>query len=88
MSADGVFAAIIPFDQMSLFINIALIEGIYCFQKLIIYPTSNKPANRIILEFCKNGPIKSKEEELTIRDSYGNFTEQYKSLTQDFYLNF
>ena len=88
LSADGVFAVIIPFDQMSSFLNIALIEGLYCLQKLIIYPTSKKPANRIILVLSNNLPIKANEESLTIRDESGNFTKQYKILTGDFYLNF
>lgn len=88
LSADGVFAVIIPFDQMTSFLNMALIEGLYCLQKLIIYPTPKKPVNRIILELSKNQPVKSKEDSLTIRDASGNFTEQYKTQTRDYYLNF
>lgn len=88
LSANGVFAVIIPFDHMTSFLNMALIKGLYCLQKLIIYPTTKKPANRIILELSNNQPIKSKEDRLTIRDASGNFTEQYKTQTRDYYLNF
>lgn len=88
IAPNGVFAVIIPFDQITSFLNIAFIEGFHCFQKLIIYPTPKKPANRVIIEFRSNRFNKSTEENLTIRDESGNFTEQYKTLTSDFYLNF
>lgn len=88
LMADGEFYVILPFDQMSPFLNTALIAGLFCTQKLIIYPTTKKPANRIILGLRNNHPIKTNEESLSIRDSSGNFTEQYKTLTRDFYINF
>ena len=88
ISPDGTFVVIIPFDLMDSFKNIALIESLYCNKRLIIYPTPNKPANRIILEFSLNRAIQIKEDILTIRDESGNFTKQYKTLSQDFYLNF
>lgn len=88
ISTDGVFAVIIPFDQMDLFINLALAQSLYCTKKLIIFPTPQKKANRIILEFSQNKPNNIEEENLTIRDDSGNFTKQYKQLTRDFYLNF
>lgn len=87
ISPEGTFALIIPFDQMSSFINLALMEGLYCNTKLIIYPTPDKQANRIIMEFRLNRDIHLKEEKLTIRDEFGIFTEQYKILTKNFYLD-
>lgn len=88
IATDGIFTVIIPFDQMRSFLNIAFIEHFFCSRKLVIYPTPNKPANRVILELSSIKVNNPKEESLTIRDISSNFTEQYKSLTQDFYLNF
>lgn len=88
ISINGKFAVIIPYDQMKSFFNIALIEGLYCYKKLIIYPTPNKPANRIIMEFSLKKENQIMEEELIIRDASGKFSEQYKTLTKDFYINF
>lgn len=88
ITPEGRFSVIIPYDQVDSFVNIALVEGLFCINKLIIYPTKKKPANRIILEFSLNRSDKTKEGELTIRDNLGSFTEQYKNLTKDFYLNF
>lgn len=88
ITPEGRFSTILPYDQMNSFINLALIEGFFCFNKLIIYPIPNKPANRIILEFSQNRSTHPTEEELSIRDESGNFTDQYKILTKDFYLNF
>ena len=88
ISPDGMFAVIIPYDQMNSFKNIALIEGLFCNKKLIIYPTPKKPANRILMEFCLNRQSQLKEDELIIRTESGIFSEQYKTLTRDFYLDF
>lgn len=88
ISPDGMFAVIIPYDQMNSFKNIALIEGLFCNKKLVIYPTPKKPANRILMEFSLNRPSHLNEDELIIRNDSGNFTEQYKILTRDFYLEF
>ena len=88
ISTDGVFVVIIPYDQMDLFANLALIQSLYCTKKLIIFPTPQKKENRIILEFSQYKPNNVEEENLTIRDNSGNFTQQYKQLTRDFYLNF
>lgn len=88
ISDTGRFMVIIPYDQKNSFVDIALIEGLYINKQLIIYPTPNKPANRIILEFSLKKEAQPKEKELTIRDDLGKFTEQYKTLTKDFYLNF
>ncbi len=88
ISPDGIFAVIIPYDLMSSFINTALIEGLYCNKKLVIYPTPKKPANRILIEFSLNRPSHLNEDELIIRNDSGNFTEEYKIFTRDFYLDF
>ncbi len=88
ISPDGIFVVIIPYDLMSSFINAALIEGLYCNKKLVIYPTPKKPANRILIEFSLNRPSHLNEDELIIRNDSGNFTEEYKIFTRDFYLDF
>lgn len=88
ISSDGIFAVIIPYDQKDLFANLALVQSLYCTKKLIIFPTPQKKANRTILEFSQYKPKNVEEENLTIRDKSGNFTQQYKQLTRDFYLNF
>ncbi|MCD4730495.1 MAG: methyltransferase, partial [Bacteroidales bacterium] len=88
ISSNGIFTVIIPYDLMSSFKNTALIEGLYCNKKLIIYPTPKKPANRTLMEFSLNRPSHLNEDELIIRNDSGNFTEEYKIFTRDFYLDF
>lgn len=88
ISPNGTFVVIIPYDQMDYYTNNALIKGLYCTKKLIIFPTPQKPANRIILEFSPNKARHAEEDNLTIRDESGNFSQQYKILTRDYYLNF
>lgn len=88
ISPDGIFVVIIPFDLMDSFKDIALIEGLYCNKKLIIYPIPKKPANRILMQFGLSRPNYLIEDKLIIREDSGHFSKQYKILTRDFYLDF
>lgn len=88
ISPAGKFAVIIPFNQMDSFSDYALMVGLYCSNKLTIYPTPIKPANRIMMLFSLKKENQIINEELTIREASGKFSDTYKALTKDFYLNF
>ncbi len=88
ISPEGKFAIIIPYDLMNTFKNTALAVGLYCNKRLIIYPTPEKPANRILMEFSMNRQKLLMDDKLIIRNESGNFTEEYKIFTGDFYHGF
>lgn len=87
LSPGGSFEVIVPFSEREKFVNLALIENLYCEKELEIYPKKGKTANRIILRFSKE---KKEIEilELTIRNTDNSFTEEYISLTKNYYIHF
>ncbi|NPA67597.1 MAG: methyltransferase [Chlorobi bacterium] len=88
MTEEGVFSLILPFDKASKFEQICNKYGMICRYKLTVYPKINKNPNRMILEFSfKKQTLKT--EKIIIRESDTNlYTNSYKELTKDFYLNF
>ena len=88
LTAEGSFYVILPFSEYGSFADKALKESLYINKKLNIIPKQNKPANRILLRFSKHKTLLKQESSLTIRNSDNSFTQDYKSVTKDYYLDF
>jgi tRNA1Val (adenine37-N6)-methyltransferase len=83
----GIFSVIIPFENKETFIKIADDYNLNIFNQTTVYPKQNKKPNRSVLEFSKT-KRKQKSGKICIRDIQTNeYTETYKRLTADFYLN-
>lgn len=87
LSRDGRFCVILPYVESQLFIVDAVTHGLYCVQKVNIIPAPHKKANRILMEFSRTRQ-KNMERELLIRNEVGEYSEDYKKLTSEFYLFF
>lgn len=88
MSPNGKFAVILPVSEAEKIIRVTEIEGLFLYRITEVRPNNLKPPHRYLLEFGKN-PGPAEKEILPIHTSEGNdFTEKYKELTRDFYLNF
>lgn len=86
LSPNGFFEVILPLSEREKFINLALVENFYCQKELIIFPKKGKVVNRIILRFSDERQEIEKSE-LIIRNADNLYTEEYISLTKDFYLH-
>ena len=53
-----------------------------------MYSRPETPAKRSLLSFRKGGAAYPATERIIIRDDAGNYTEEYKSLTGEYYLHF
>ncbi|MCD4682248.1 MAG: methyltransferase [Bacteroidales bacterium] len=84
----GRFSVILPFSERTKFINLALLESLFCNRELLVYPKQGKKTNRIFLEFSKMRSEVFSKFELTIRNSNDSYTQEYISLTKDFYIKF
>lgn len=87
LSDNGYLSIIIPKENELIINGICEAKNMYTVRRLLIKPTELKPANRVILEISKKQIENIKTETLIVRDNYGNYTEIYKSLTKNFYLN-
>ena len=87
LSPNGAFCIILPADNSD-FEKDAFIYGLKCQRRMLIRSVPHKNYIRQMLEFRKslNGPLV--EEELAIHQQHNVYSEAYKNLTKDFYLNF
>lgn len=88
LKPDGRLSLVLPVNESEIFRKIAEVHGLYILNKVIIFPKEGKPANRVLMEFGLFMNLYYWEEDLMIRDQSGEYTNDYKELTKDFYLNF
>lgn len=87
LSETGYFAIILPVVNSGKIMKLCKRHNLFCNNILNIQPFSSKPINRLIL-FFSHQKHTLKTENLSIRSLNGNYSEDYKQLTKDFYLQF
>lgn len=88
LANDGVFSLILPINEAEQFIQLAFEAQFYLNRKCLVKPNPTKAAKRVLMEFSFNEST-ILEEELTIETGKRHvYTEEYISLTKDFYLKF
>ena len=88
LNSDGIFSLILPITEATIFIDLAKKKGLHLNRNCLVNPNPNKPAKRVLMEFSFS-EHEVVSEELTIEtETRHQYTKDYISLTQDFYLNF
>jgi tRNA1Val (adenine37-N6)-methyltransferase len=87
LTPGGKLAIILPANEWDDFRAKAIGLGLHCSRTLKVRTKNGKPESRILSEWSKLRTV-TNEEELSIMDERGNFTNHFKQLTKDFYLNF
>lgn len=85
LSPTGKICFILPFEAGERLINQD--HGLFCTHQWIIYSKPNQPAKRMIVIFSLQAG-ECLTQSLTIYTAENRYTEGFKQLTQDFYLNF
>ena len=85
LSENGRVSLVLPADQEAALTRYARMCGLYLFRILRIRTVPRKAPSRIIAEFSRTRCTELSEELLTIQDE-GKYTQEYLSLTGDFYL--
>lgn len=89
LNKKGCISIIIPSNELDNVQKIAINNGLDVSKITLVKPTTNKNAIRALLEFKFENTTKIIENEIIIEDGHRHsYTEQYISLTKDFYLNF
>lgn len=87
LSEQGRLAVIIPFQEETMFVNLALRNGLYLLRHCRVKGMSGKPYKRSLLLFSRIASTnKVKYEELIIETSRHKYTQKYIDLTKDFYI--
>jgi tRNA1Val (adenine37-N6)-methyltransferase len=84
----GILSLILPLNEAGLFHEAARKSGLHLIRQLSIVPVTNKPPNRLLMEFSKWPAENVATESLTIRNENSTYSNAYKEMTKDFYLEF
>ena len=85
LAEDGTFSMIYPSDTEQKLETVFAGEGLYPSRKTLVHTREGKPPRRILIEFIKE-VRNTTTTHLTLADLQGTPTEEYTTLTQDFYL--
>ena len=85
LSEDGRVSLVLPADKEAALTRYARMCGFHLFRILRVRTVPRKAPSRIIAEFSRERCLDPVEELLTIQDE-GKYTQEYLSLTRDFYL--
>lgn len=81
----GIFAVIIPTQAIQSFISLCVENKLYLLRRTDIFTAPKKQPKRVLLEFTDN-VAESKFTKLYMRDENNSLSNDYISLTKDFYL--
>ena len=85
LTEDGRVALVLPADQEAALCRYARMCGLHLFRILRVRTVPRKAPSRMIAEFSRHRCETVKEELLTIQNE-GQYTQEYLSLTHDFYM--
>ncbi|SHF54701.1 tRNA1Val (adenine37-N6)-methyltransferase [Mariniphaga anaerophila] len=88
LSRTGTFAVILPVVQAKELIKKCKAEGLSLCRLTKVRPNNLKPTNRYLMEFIREECTTAVTTLNIHTDKSNGFTEEYKTLTRDFYLNF
>ncbi len=88
ITAQGTLSLVIPADMYAHVNGVAQIYGWGASRIAHICTTIRKTPKRVLCEWQRNHYKAATEGTICIRDTSGEYTTQYISLTKDFYLNF
>ncbi len=85
MSKEGRFCVILPVLEGLRFKEMAKNYGLYCTKTLEVFPTPDKKANRLLMQFEKEEKDVEENQHI-IWESQDVYTQEQINLTKDFYL--
>lgn len=86
LDTDGTFCVIVPTSAATELIGSSALYGLYLYKKTDIHTTTRKPAKRTLLAFTHNRNVDSLLSKLFLRDESNEISQEYRKLTEDFYL--
>ena len=84
IAPEGRFSVIVPSESVGALVAAG---NMHLIRRCDVRTKTSKPPKRTMLEFSPLFEGAALCEELAIRDDSDNYTEQYRALTADFYLN-
>ena len=87
LNENGKLSLILPVKESQIFTSLAADLRMFLSRKLEIKPKTNKPVNRILMEFSFIPCTQILSEELCIRNEDNSYTNEYRTFTAPYYLS-
>ena len=86
LDTDGVFAVLLPYQRIAYFEEMAVKKQLFVSNKLMVPQTPNHSPFRglLLLRRIKMGVA---NEEITIKNAEGGYTDEFITLLKDYYLH-
>lgn len=88
LHANGRLALILPVIPAKDFIHLAGKNGLHLNRLSLVRPNFRKEVHRYLMEFSRNKTTIETDDFAIHEDDGSDFTQKYKTLTSEFYLNF
>ena len=86
LADEGRFALILPITEFEKYLTIT---QLHLARRCDVYPKVGAAIKRVMAEFALHATAEVKYETITIeQDKRGDYTDEYRALTKDFYLKF
>ena len=86
LAEEGKFALILPISEFEKYLALT---HLCLIRRCDIHPVDGGAVKRVMAEFAKRKPTEIKLENITIeKGKRGDYTDDYRALTKDFYLKF
>lgn len=89
LAENGRFEVVLPAERADEFVHESWINGLNLERKTLVYTKEGQTeAKRVLLGFLKGECSYPSSDKLYIRCADGEYTEEYKSMTADYYLHY
>ena len=88
LKPDGIFSLILPTVEAEHFMMLAEEKSLYLNRKWFVKPNSTKSSKRVLMEFSFQNENRIVNELIIETETRHQYTQEYISLTKDFYLKF
>ncbi len=88
LSLNGKLAIVLPVVNENNFIKLSSQIGLSCNRKCFVKPNPKKEPHRLLLEFSFEKQITQVSEIIIENGTRHHYTDEYKQLTEEFYLSF
>jgi len=82
----GLFSVILPFDAGEIFEEYCYEYHLYLQRSCRLLSVAGKAPKRVLMSFGRERLEAVQREELTVADGQGSYTDQYRHLTEGYYL--
>lgn len=88
LAGKGCVAVVLPIERRADILSAMSMHGLFLFRETRIRSSLQKAPKRVLMAFKKDFPTQPLTDEICISTSSGQYTDEYKKITKEFYLNF